>query len=187
MAIDVHIKLVKPIEVDVLIPLVSEALKEILGLANKPNIKVEGYDYDNEVSIPLKSHLIDSQSSTILFKIDDEPEIADITVFQVEHPQLDDAEIGAFVAVSSRSQRTPLEFALLGAVATAIGNYLDVPIIDDRPFFTSIHHSQSAREFIAAIKVKEHFDDYQIAAQAFYNSLPLQKQTEEKLGDNAGL
>jgi hypothetical protein len=171
MAIDLHIKLVKPVEVDTLIPLISEALREILGLSSKPNIKAEGYDYDKEVSVPLKSRLIDSQSGTIFFKIDDEPEIADITVFQAEHPQLDDEEIGAFVAISSRSQRTPLEFALLGAVAAAIGNYLDVPIIDDRPFFTGIHR-QLAREFIAAVKVKEHFDDYQIAAQTFYNSLP---------------
>lgn len=189
MSIDLNLKLTRPVEIDPLLPQISTFLRVILGQANIPNISAVGYDHDNEMFVPLKSRVIDLSSDTIFFKIDidDEPEIANVGVVQIEHPQLSDEEQGLLVYVNSGSQRTPLEFALVAAVAAAIGYHLDTPVIDDMPFFTTGIDGQSANEFVNAIKVKGIFDDYRTAAQSFYESLPLREKTKEGLADNERL
>ena len=183
MSIDLNLKLIRPVKIDLLLPQVSKILKVILGQANIPNITAVGYDYDNKDFVPLKSNVIDLSSGMILFKmdIDEEPEIVNVGVVQIEHPQLSDEEQGSFIYVNSGSQRTPLEFALMAAVAAAIGCYLDTPVIDDRPFFTAIQN-QSANEFVNAIKVKDFFNDYRTASQVFYQSLPLRGKEQGKVG-----
>jgi len=188
MSIDLNLKLTRPVEIDPLLPQISTFLRVILGQANIPNISAVGYDYNNEMFVPLKSSVIDLSSDTIFFKvdIDDEPEIANVGVIQIDQPELSDEEQGFFVYVNSGSQRTPLEFALMAAVAAAIGYHLDTPVIDDRPFFTDIE-SQSANEFVNAIKVKALFDDYRMAAQSFYESLPLREKNKEGSADNVRL
>lgn len=188
MSIDLNLKLTRPVEIDPLLPQISTFLRVILGQVNIPNISAVGYDHDNEVFVPLKSRVIDLSSGESLFKIDidDEPEIVGVGVVQIEHPQLSDEEQGLFVYVNSGSQRTPLEFALMAAVAAAISYHLDTPVIDDRPFFTDIE-SQSANEFVDTIKVKGLFEDYRIAAQCFYESLPLREKNKEVSADNRAL
>ena len=188
MSIDLNVKMRRPVEVDPLLPQISTFLRVILGQANIPNIIAVTYDYDNEVFVPIKSRVIDLSSGEILFKIDidDGPEIAGVGVVRIEDPQLSNEEQGLFAYVSSSSQRTPLEFALIAAVAAAISASLDSPVIDDMPFFTTTQ-SQSANQFVNAIKAKVSFGNYKLAAQFFYDSLSLLRKNSVGTTDSLGL
>jgi hypothetical protein len=175
MFTDLDVKLTRPVEIDLLLPKIGAALKEILCLTISPDIKAERYDDDDEVFLPRDFRIIDQSSGTVTFKIADEPELADVVPCHVEHPMLSNEEQGDFLSVSSRSRRTPLEHALLAAVAAALSAHLDTPVIDDMSFFIEASSGLPAGEFVNTIRMSGHFDDYRKAATYFYGSLPRKK------------
>ena len=175
MFTDLDVKLTRPVEIDLLLPKIGTALREILCLRTSPDIKAEWYDYNDEVFLPQNFRIIDQSSGRAIFEIDDEPENVFVEPFHVEHPMLSSEEQGDFLSVSSCSRRTPLEHALLAAVAAALSAHLDTPVIDDMSFFIEASSDLPADEFVNTIRMSGHFNDYRKAATYFYGSLPRKK------------
>jgi hypothetical protein len=169
MSISLTLKLVTPLPIGAMLPKIGVALQEVLRLSETPLIIAEGYV--NRIRSPLRSDTLSLGSGTIFFEIINEPEIASVVVYEIQHPLLSNEEQGVFTSVHVSSFRTPLEYALVAAVAASFSRELDTPVIDNRPFFTEVL-SQSADSFVEAIKVKDVFEDYRLAAQAFYSLLP---------------
>jgi hypothetical protein len=174
--VSLNLKLVKPLAISTLIAETSSALQEILRLSFTPIIVAE--EYVNQKRIPLRSEEVRSDSGMLFLEILNEPEVVSIVTFEVEHPLLSDEEQGAFIGISANTWRTPLEDALAAAVAVAFARKLGTVIEDNACVYSPVL-SQSAESFIDAVKVKEPFDDYRVAAQRFYEALPqaLERET----------
>ena len=169
MSISLTVKLVKPIVISAVLPKIGAALREVLGLSFTPTIVAE--EYVSRARVPLRSDTISLESGMIFFEVANEPEIASVVTYQTEHPLLSSEEQGVFTGVEVGSQRSPLEYALAAAVAAAFGRESGAPVDDYVPFFSEAL-SQSPDSFINAIRVGGAFDDYRVAAQTFYESLP---------------
>lgn len=169
MSIGLGVKLTKPITIRAVLPKIGKALQEILGLSFPPEIGVE--QYVDRTWVPLQSELLTDDSKLIGFSIAGEPETVAVFAHFRGGEHLPDEPRGIFAVIEVTGTRTPLVLALTAAVATALGLESGTDIIDNMPFFSSIF-DQSAEHFVNAIKVKDGFNDYRAAADAFYRSLP---------------
>lgn len=162
------LKLQRPLLIQPLLVEIGTALQEILGLTFIPVIVAE--EYLNWTRIPLQSDELRLDSNMIFFEISNESEIVSVNTYAIKEPLLSDEEQGIFVSIAAEIRRTPLEVALAASVAVTFGRELGNPIQDLATFYTPVL-SQSGESFINAIKVREPFDDYHLAAKTFYDAL----------------
>lgn len=163
MSIALVLELTNSIPINQVLPIVSNALRGILSLTFTPVVVAEKISSGEAV---LDTDLIEPSSEMIAFKIVNEPEVATTHAYILDYP-----EEKTHVAVSLQRWRTPLESALVAAVAIAFGEFLKEEIYDSASFYSTVP-SQSATELLERLKLNKNFDDYRFAAQEFYNSLP---------------
>lgn len=169
MSIALAVKLTQPISIRAVLPKIGKALQEILGLSFAPEIVVE--QYQDRSWVPLKSEHLTEDSKLIGFSITGESETVAVFARYRGAEHLPEEPRDFFAVIEVTGTRTPLVLALTAAVATALGRESGTAIIDDMPFFSSVF-DQSADHFVNTIKVKNGFNDYRAAADAFYRSLP---------------
>jgi hypothetical protein len=163
MSIAIDLELKNNIPIGPVLPEVGKALQEILALTYIPVIIAE-FSVKNEPLID--SYLIEPSSELIAVKIENEPEIATIITYTMDYP-IEESR----VAVSFCSYRTPLEVALVAAVAIALGRFLKEDIYDSSLFYQTVLN-QSAARLAENLRLEGSFDDYKLAAQELYNKLP---------------
>lgn len=169
MSIGLVVQMTHPIVIRELLPKIGVALQEILALSFRPEIL--GQEYADRKWGPLQSDHITAASRLIGFEVRGESEIVAVCahVRGGDHRTRD--EHGIFMGIEVVGQRTPLEFALTAAVAIAVGRQCRADVTDNMPFF-SVTFDQPADTFASSIKLQGVFDDYRVAAQVFYDSLP---------------
>lgn len=171
MSIGLAVKLTKPVAIRAVLPKIGKALQEILGLSFAPEIVVE--QYLDRTWVPLKSELLTEDTRLIGFSIAGESETVGVFAHFRGGEHLPEEPREFFAVIEVTGPRTPLVLALTAAVATALGRESGTDIIDNMPFFSGAF-DQPAEHFVNAIKVKDGFNDYRAAADAFYKSLPSQ-------------
>ena len=149
MPISLRVKLLKEtITTSELLPKVSAALQEILGLREPTKIVLEEWaDGQLTGSAP---RTISTQSPLVSFRIFDDPDdIAYLHCYlRGVHEPGDEATPQALVDVGSG--RKPLDFALAAAVAAAVARENNSDVVDDMPFFSKAMY-QSASRFIESV------------------------------------
>jgi hypothetical protein len=169
VSVDLDVKLIRPIAIQDVLPKIGTALQETLGLSFLP--RIVACEYVEGARRPLRQEMIALEMNSVLFQIENEPEVAYVGTYVIEHPTLASEEQGAYVYINVSSQRSPLEYALAAAAAAGLACELDTLVIDSTPFYTEAL-SQSAQSFIKRIKVNGRFHDYRAAAEVFYDALP---------------
>ncbi|MDT4966684.1 MAG: hypothetical protein QOJ64_1421 [Acidobacteriota bacterium] len=167
MSISLAVKVTKPILISRLLTNTGEVLAEILGLSFTPSL--EANEYVNQEWVTATSEDLTADSNFIGIKIAGEPETAPMFVSNHDWTHAGEVGRGEFAIVDVGGGRTPLDFAIAAAVAAAIGRAHRSEIEDYLPYFTPLLE-QSADDFVAAIKVRDKFDDYRQAASVFHKS-----------------
>lgn len=163
MSIALDLKLTKSIPINRVLPEAGKALQVMLGLTFTPIMTAEMVTDGKALS---NADVIEPSSGVIAIRIVNEPEVATVHPFTLDFP-----DEKTYVAVSLQTWRTPLEAALVAAVAIAFGRYLRGEINDSASFYSAVL-SQSATELMERLKLNKSFDDQRLAAQEFYDSLP---------------
>jgi hypothetical protein len=151
----IRVEEVEPIEVGLILPDISEALRKILGLTySPPVIAVDWIEYERELP---DSHLIGPGKKEIIgIKPDEGKAIASVSTYEDQK----------YVYISPNRWRTALESALAAAVAVALAEYSDSEISDSALAFTR-EYSQPAEIFLKAIKAERTYYDVDEAAEEF--------------------
>jgi len=178
MPISLRVKPIEePIKTSELLPKVSAALKEILGLPDPPRIVVEEWTFGRLAASPPQT--ISTKSGMVSFRIPGDPdEVAYLYCYRsAVHEPSDEATPQAGIDVGSG--RRPLDFALAAAIAAAVARDNNSDVIDDTPFFSKAM-DQPGDSFIESVRVKHSFDDHHRAAKTFFEALYGKRAAKEK-------
>ena len=172
MSIGLTTKIVAGIEVDDLIPEVSQALRDVLNLSVSPPLKSERFDVDSAHWQPLTGpHQLDTSSPLLGVSVQGEPEMASISIYErtaerFTAPDWKPEELGKRASMEVCGVRTGLSFALVAAVSLAIARRSGGLISDEMRFYSSSFDS-SPDEFLRSTRLGSSLGHYRAAAAQF--------------------
>lgn len=169
MSIDLSVDAVLPMPLAAIVERVPECLRELLDVSPVPAIQIE--ELRNGELLPAPSDAAIDLEHGWLLGLDGFEASAFLAAIDVE----DLSSLSSrhrFVFVSTAGPRTPLQFALMAAVAVVIARREGTAIVDDACFFTSTLESD-VEAFVARVRARGPFTDLATAAEQFKKNLRL--------------
>lgn len=174
MSVTLLVNLNRPIPLSEIEEVVSSALGELLNLDRNPDIKAS-IDESDRGGTP-SENVLTATSNRVLCFVPGHDEIATVTPMTVPVQTATADGSYAFseqacLSVAWHFKKSPLCWALVGAVALGIARSQGSEIEDNSGFFT-IANVQSPEEFCQMLRVPTGQTDLESAAEALYSKMP---------------
>lgn len=161
MSILIRVDKPKPVTLELILPLISKSLRQILGLTFDPQM-VAKEGYKPETILPPTHYINPGQDGDLRINCLDEGAIASVTT----------SEGKEYINTSPNITRSSVEHALACAVAVALAEYSECTVSESSLTYSKIF-CQLARDFEVQLMPTTKFDDIRVAGQAFAQRLRL--------------
>jgi hypothetical protein len=163
MSMEFSVVLRKKVDLTALKYGAKAVLKEVLNLSSDPNIEIK--------KMKLTQNSISEVGDTVTIKIDALAE-ANITVMDLPNNETEPFSKEMTAVISAGSLRTEESWALVIALAIALGKAINANVIDDSLLLSSISEN-SPTQLLERLKIAEEQDNLSQASHEFLKSLGL--------------
>lgn len=172
MSIDLEVKLSKKIELVKIVALAHSTLKEILGIAEVPQLHFA--EIFQGVRRTITCQILGEARVGYLIGIDGFEEEVQVGTIRVERadPYVPTEKAGLIAYIAVGGVRTSLDIALAAALAIAIAELSDTPVFDSAEMWTYINE-QNSTDFKKMVAVTGSYTDIYEAAEVFVHRLPM--------------
>jgi hypothetical protein len=183
MSVSLHVPLIRPMSLAEIEEASSSALQQLLHLDTRTLVRAT-FDESSRVGTS-STGLLTNRSKRVVCSLAGYEEAATVMPFTVPVQEVTNDDPTSFVGDDYLSvewfvHRTPLCWALVGAVAVGVAQEQGACILDSSGFFTD-KEEQAPSEFCESLMVKVKYTDIEIAAELFYSGMSKSRVVSEWL------